>query len=258
MSGVTRRAFLASCAAGGLATSAGVGSAASDLGEYEAAWPEHVTLSYPESELLRYRPTYSTPSSPGDRPDQVYAVKASSPEYEYDVYQYWAWYHTQEGLSRWDSHRGDREPVYVYVDEHGTVREACYSGYHWYRARATEPLTYQPDGSDEERVQLRIMPTHHHYVMTDEIGADFDLEPLLTESKLFDEDTPETQYEAWLKNNWASALHPGAILGPDQMRYRATWYRDDTREGRLSRWSAWIDLRLAATPFGRDINTDLQ
>lgn len=249
----TRRKFLASLAAGsGAVLAAGRGTASEDLSEYQDGWPEHVTISYPEDELLRYRPTLSTASHTDDRPDQIYALKASSPEYDHDVYEFWAWYETQRGVSRWDSHLGDREPVYVYVDEHGTVREVCYSGYHWFRARSTEPLLY-----DDDRVQLRVVPTHHHYVMVDEVGADFDLSPLATGEKLFDESTARTQYEKWLYNNWSQSLHPGAILHPEIMRSRGTWYRDDTREARAARLSAWIDLRLAGLPFGPEVSTDL-
>jgi hypothetical protein len=179
------------------------------------------------------------------RPSKQYAWLATSPEEDDDVYCYWTYYVTQSGFSARDSHYLDREPVYVFVDEAGDVREVIYSAYHWLAGKTHVPNTVTD--SDGEHPTFRVAKRYHHYLQTTTEGVFVELEDL------------DDQFETWLANGWEDDLAVGAAQNPWIMRRRSSWWKDDTSGG-ISEQLSRLWLRLSKLP-GVNIrggaNTDL-
>lgn len=171
--------------------------------------PDHVTLTYDESWLQTYRPMLVLREL-DVRPNSMHAWRATSTEHDLDVGCYWAEYPYQQGVSEYDSHLGDHEPIYVLVDGNGDVDSVIYSGYHWLAARTESPTLY-----DGTHPQLYAVSPWHHYLMTGEQGEFVDLEPL-TES-----------FSSWLDNGLEDDLDPGSVVNPWTMTARSDWWRED-------------------------------
>lgn len=206
----TRRQYLkvlGAGAAGGAALPAVSGLAAADHGEQQ---PSHVTLEYDQAFLETYRPMLVLREL-DVKPLALYSWKATSPEYDTAVGVYWAEYTHQEGVSEYDSHFGDHEPVYVFVDEQsGDVEEVVYSGYHWLAARTRTPDLYA-----ETHPKLHVVSPWHHYFTTTEQGTLVETGDLTSE------------FQAWLDNGLEDDLAPGTVVNPWRMRTRSDWWRDD-------------------------------
>lgn len=182
----------------------------SDDPDHLGAKPDHVTLSFPRDLIERYRPLLEIRHL-NVRPAKQYAWLATSPEYNHDVYCYWTWYTHQEGLTAKDSHFGDREPLYCFVDKStGDVEFVVYSAYHWMANRAL-PTLHQ-----ETHPQLRVASRWHHYILTGEKGQFVDVDPL------------DNVFEDWLRNGWAEALAVGAAQDPALLKTRESWWRRGT------------------------------
>jgi len=239
----SRRSILAAAGgllagAGGAATSASVATA-----DHGAAQPDHVTLSYDQDTLEQYQPYVDISAGAEIRPTEWAAWTATSPEYEYDVHVYFLYWPSQITGRSADSHRRDREPVYVFVDsETGEIRETAYTAYHWFRWRERRPSTHVPDSGDEEHPTFRVVEPWHHYLQTDEVGEAFPVAPLGTEDGEPLATDEQTTYEQWLDTGWEEDLHPGAAQNPDSMRFRETWWRDGEESTLRTLWSLQISL----------------
>jgi hypothetical protein len=255
----TRRAFLRR---GTAVTAAAVGATTlAPTAVAERSPPPHVTLSFPREELESYRPLLDIPSGAEFSSPEWYGWKAESPEYDTTCLVYFAFYQGQRGWTRADSHRGDREPVHVYLDEYGTVTEVVYSAWHWMQASSSSPHLYDPD-SGGTHVTARTFEPHHQYKLTDENAG-----RLLPVNELgTSDDAPFTadldsdvQFERWLAQGWSEALHPGAATEPWIMRNRDSWWRDGTERYARAVWN--VQLQLAQFGFqslaGEAANTDL-
>jgi hypothetical protein len=256
----TRRGFMRASAA--VAGTAVLGTTATTVtAGHGDALPEHVTLSFPRDEMEAYRPLLAVPSTQEFSSPTFYGWKASSPEYDTDAYVYFAYYRGQRGWTRADSHRGDREPLYVFVDSYGTVAEVVYSGWHWMRASSTSPTLYEPQ-SGEQHPTARTYAPHHQYTLTDTAsGRLFPVEPLGTSdgAPFVADETSDVRFEQWLAQGWEEALHPGAAQQPWVMRSRDSWWRDGTERSARFVWN----LQLQFAQFGIEslageaANTDL-
>lgn len=250
---IGRRALLRGAAAGGIAGVCGLATQPGTvLADHGDAQPDHVTLSYDQQRLERYRPLVEIPHDAPVRPTAWKAWTAESPEYDYTAHAYVLHYESQVTGRSADSHRRDREPVYVFVDEDlGEVREVVYSAYHWLSYRERSPPTWIPEEDDGEHVTLRSVPPWNHYVQTETIGEKFDVDPLgTTDGEPFHPDPDrKTTFETWLDTGWEAALHPGAAQDPDSMRWRDAWWRDGEERWARTLWS--IQLRLAALGLTR-------
>lgn len=235
---MNRRSFVAAIGA----TAVGAGTVDVARADHENTEPpSHVTITFDESKLERYRPRLVTRNL-DVRPSKQYAWIASSPEHETDAYTYWTWYVTQKGVTARDSHYLDREPVYVFVDEDsGEIREVVYSGYHWLAARTTNPTTDLDD-----HALFRVVDRWHHYVeTTDDTGE-------LVELADLDDVFPE-----WLANGWEDDLEPGAAQNPwimasiDSGSARSSWWRENETFG-FNFSERWKRIQLKLGVAGAD------
>jgi hypothetical protein len=203
---MNRRQFLASTAAvvGGLSAANSTAAAADPYAEQ----PDHVTLAYPESRLQDYQPLLVT-SHLDIPPDYLYAWEASSPERDTDVLCYWAWYTAgQRGVAgQADSHVPDREGLYVFVSEDGSVEKVVMDGYHYLAATVPgDTLTY----SDSTQPRIHVIEPWHNYRTTTTPGEDVELRDL------------RDIYPAWLDNGWE--VDREAVVDPWTIQTKGDWW----------------------------------
>lgn len=216
-----RRAFLKKAGALsslgiGVTASAGIASA-THLGEQ----PEHVTITYDEDWLKQYQPALVFEKGTQDKLIGQFAWRATSTEYEEDVGVYWCSYTHQDGVSEYDSHLGDHEPLYVFVDsETGDVSRIIYSAYHWLAGRTTAPPL------DATHPKMHVVKPWHHYYTTPAAGSFADLYKLGSQESL-DDPNVTTTFESWLENGLEESLEPGTVVDPWIMKSRGDWWRDD-------------------------------
>lgn len=222
-----RRAFLR-----GLAGSAVLGGVASAT--HPRQQPDHVTITYDKATLEKYRPLLVT-SHLNVQPMALYGWIATSPEYEYDWHVYWAAYTHQNGVSSYDSHYGDHEPVYVGV-KNGQADRVLYSGYHWLKATAVgASIPLYQNTHPAFRV---IRPWHHFALDADKSGSFVEVRDL------------NDVFQAWLDNGLESALDPGAVVNPASMRSRPDWWQSDAAG--VSFNAVYVRALLAAGFHGGD------
>lgn len=205
-----------------LSTSVLSGSASTDedssddgdvTSEHWDASPEHVTIEYDEDWLQNYKPRLQLFHIPSERrPQYLAGWKATSPEHDTDVAVFFCYYSTQVGLTIWDSHLHDREPIYVFVDSTtGEIEEVLYTGYHWFKAETNDPPL------DGDRPVFHVVHPWNHYMEHPSPETayldDVEVEPLTD------------RFDVWLRNGWNESLHPGAATNPWIMRSRESWWR---------------------------------
>ena len=240
---MNRRTLLKTAAAGVV----GAVALSSPAVAFENAKPDHVEIYYDEELLRTYQPAVIDPprQNADERPQLWYGWVTESPEYDYITLVYFLKYRTQRGFVDSnplisDSHRYDREPAYVYVDPAlDEVRAASVTAYHWLAAQDTSPVTL--DSERGEHVQLRIIAPHNHYAYSDEeVGRydiDLDVEPLGNPAGgAFGNGDSRTTFETWLDTGWRKALHPPAVLDPDVMRYRDSWWAEGRETAFRRNW----------------------
>lgn len=207
---VTRRGFLIGVGTALVGGTAIAGTASADHWSHQ---PGSVTITYDEAALDAYRPRLVL-RGVNEIPD-LYGWIATSPDYDTDAYVYWSHYNIQEGVAPFglDSHFGDREPVYVFVDDTtGEIEEVVYSGWHWMAARTSSPNL----DAGEQHPKLQVAPRHHQYFQTPESGNLYDVGDLRDE------------FDQWLANGIEEALEPGTAVNPWRMQSRDDWWRDST------------------------------
>lgn len=245
---VSRRGALRAGAA--LLAAGGVGGALSApaAAEHDSSKPAYVTLSYNESMIERYQPLLILDGVEVE-PWDYHALVARSAESDLDVIVGFHKYPYQEGVSPFgeDSHLGDREPAYVYVDSTtGEPIKVQYSAYHWYE-NTVRYENLQTDSSGD-RAMLQVVPTHHQHRLYDGWKTEQEATDLPVKNLL------ET-YPGWLENGLHSEIHPGAVYNPqEEMQFRDSWWRDSAKgwfERSLDR--VWLQLG-----FGAAEHTDIQ
>jgi len=187
--------------------------------------PDHVTLSFNKSWLDAYQPRLIL-GQDDEKFLGLYSVRATSPEYDTDVAIYWSKYTHQSGVTSYDSHWGDHEPCYCYVDsDTGELQTVVASVYHWLSGKATA-ATVPTNGNQPI---LRVINPWHQYTAgresprTQEKGV----EKLLSESELLDIDV-ETKFEQILNNGLDEDLAFGSVLNPWIMLVRDSWWQRNT------------------------------
>lgn len=209
---VSRRGFLRAVGTGAVSLAALSAPAAAST-EHADAQPDHVSISYDQGTLETYRPRLVLEESDREKLIGLYGWTATSSEYDTDVHVYWTAYTHQEGVTSYDSHEGDHEPVYVLVDsETGAVREVVASVYHWLRGRTSTPPL------DGDHPELKVISPWHQYTAASETG------------ELFEVDDLTAVFDSWLSNGLAESLEPGTVYNPWTMagaNGREHWWRDD-------------------------------
>lgn len=230
----SRRKFIQQLAATGVGL--GVLSTTAS-GSHPSTKPSHVTLTYDQTALQRYRPKLELAPEDRDRLLGVHGWIATSAEYGYDWYVYFSEYSHQSGVTSYDSHLGDREPAYVAVDpDTGEVQRLVYSGYHWLAARAsgsTIPL------ADDTHPALRVINPWHHYTLgAPDQGQYFEVQDL------------NDVFEPWLQNGLEQDLAFRSVTSPATMRERSNWWQDDV--GGLSLTALRVNMALLRGADGAD------
>lgn len=214
---VTRRRFLKTAGTAAVSLAAVSGRARAT---HPSTQPEHVTIEYDPAILEESRPRFVF--EPADRRKLIgqYGWLATSPEFDTDCCVYWLSYTRQNGVTYADSHDGDHEPVYCFIDsETGEFREIIASIYHWTRGRSTN-IPMDADGHP----QLRVINPWHHYTAAEEAGELLEVKDL-TE-----------HWDAWLANGMEEDVEPGTVYNPWRMQGpggRGHWWRD-----------GWLDISL--------------
>lgn len=210
---ISRRRFLGTL---GASTLAGLTFTGTVAGDHFDQQPDHVTLSYPESRLQDYQPRLVMQDDDRDALIGHFAWQARSPEYETDALVYWASYTHQDGVTDRDSHLGDHEPIYLFVDsETGEIETVVASVYHWLAGKTTAgslPMT------DQHPILKVIHPWHQYTHPRDSTAGAVD--PVLYDL--------QNHFDEWLANGLESALAPGTVVNPWRMLARPHWWRRDT------------------------------
>lgn len=244
----TRREFLrsgvvtATVAGLGLDLSGDASATDPDQFPHTSAIPEHVSLTFDESWLARYRPRLSMSSADRELFLTTRAWKASSPEYDTDVGVYWQTYVGQNGVTSYDSHKGDHEPVYVFVDDSsGDVQHVAASVYHWLKGSAPPGVVPMAEATHPA---LRVIePWHQHTAATTDAGFYPEVTPLGTSTDIANPDAT-TVFEAWLENGLAGDLGVGVVTEPWSIQARESWWRRDL--GPISWTSLYVSARRLA------------
>lgn len=174
--------------------------------------PGHVSLTYDETLLKRYRPRLEV-SHLDVQPDYLYGWIATSSERNTDMACYWAWYTAgQTGLTDRDTHVPDREPVYVeFSPSSGEVLRVLYDEIHY-----TVGSTSTPPIHDVTHPKLHVInPWHNYELLNDGDGRDIDLNNM------------HDAYEGWLANGWN--VHRPSVVDPWIVSSRGDWWPDDLR-----------------------------
>ncbi len=179
---VTRRSVLAAGAtvAGFAATTGSVRAASTDLADVDEEF-SHVDTTY-ESDieaLEQFQPRLVMQSDDRTKFKHQLAYVARSEKYDTYACCYIARYSAQDGVGNADSHLGDTEPIYVFVNEDtDSPTEVVFSAWHWNAAGAMKAdANLSADRvSTATHVSLDVANPHHHYSLReDDRGVFYEL-----------------------------------------------------------------------------------
>jgi hypothetical protein len=171
--------------------------------------PEYVDLVYNTSVLEEFRPLVVTRTLDVTI-DPLYGWVATSAERDLNVAVYFGWRPTQAGVSEYDSHPGDREPIYVFYDPNTReIDEVVVDGYHYIATRyPASALTF----TDQKHARLQAVNPWAFYKKTQEEGVYIDLGNL------------HNRYQTWIDNGWG--VHRESVVNPWVIRRRGHWWAD--------------------------------
>lgn len=233
-------------AAGVALGSAVVGSAsASHEGDvWQTHKPDHVSVYYEDrlSLIETYQP-YLRTANLDVSPEAQYAAYFESSEYDTDAICYWLYLPTQQGLTSWDSHYTDREPIVVFVDENG-LDHVNYTGWHYIVARSYTPQTKSDNG---QNVHYTVSNPYHHYY-TEPDGSDTGVYVELNDFTAVVSD--------WFTNGWGADAD--VVMYPWLTNTRESWWPHDSWSG--VSWTeerAQLSLRVARIDPWSTVYSDL-
>lgn len=203
-----RRGGQAAAVATGAATLASPAAAAPS---WRDRVPEHVSIEFDEDALDTYRPALNLRDVDRGRLIGLYGWTARSPEYDTDAHVFWTSWTHQTGVTSYDSHRGDHEPFYVFVDsETGDVESVTFSYYHWNAQHSTAPPLY-----DGTHAQAYVVSPWHQYQLD------------ATATEFVDVLDLTGDFQAWLDNGLAESLGDDLVVEPWRMRTRGYWWKNN-------------------------------
>jgi hypothetical protein len=203
--------------------------------DHESDIPETHTVYYNESQLETYRPYLDTRTL-DVQPLALHGMIVESTEHDTTVYVYWVEYTHQDGVSEWDSHYGDHEPVYVFVDERGNVEKTVYSGYHWMAAR-----DYARNVENGTHPAYKVVNPWHHYVAVPEGSQEVSVYSTTPGEVPLKDLT--TSMPAWMDNGLEPHVAEGVVYDPWTMESRESWWNRNVWETR-GYWFARIYYTL--------------
>lgn len=186
--------------------------------------PSDSTISFDRAWLERYKPKLVLTDEDTEKLLGLYGWRVSSPNKETDAAVYWASYSHQEGVTSYDSHRGDHEPIVVFVDsETGEPDQVAASVYHWLKGLAS----YESVPRTGDRIVLDVISPWHHYTAGNPaLASDVDLFSLGTGEALRDPERT-TEFGAWVAGGLADDLAPVVVNPWDLLRpERGSWWQD--------------------------------
>lgn len=232
----TRRAFLASAAA----TAASAVTLGTVSAQETAFDPDDVTIEWDYDWLQQYRPGFKTTYQTMQRSNGLYAYRATSKEYEYDVACYWHRLTHQDGLPMLspDSHNYDHEPCYVFVNDSGNVEEVAYTHFHHFadvlEGEALSNALLAHETGDTTHVPLEIISPWHHYTVRSDLSED-DLVWVDVE------DTEGVSFlDTWTSRGAFESTQDETVFDPAVMRDRSSWWDESTMDYRFA--SIWYKL----------------
>jgi hypothetical protein len=189
--------------------------------------PEYVSLVYNESVLEEFRPLVVTRTLDVTI-DPLYGWVATSAEQDLNCAVYFGWRPTQAGVSEYDSHPGDREPIYVFYNPNTReVDEVVVDGYHYIASRYPASSLSFTDGT---HARFQAVNPWAFYRSTAEEGVNIDLANL------------HNRYETWIDNGWG--VHRESVVNPWTIRERGHWWRDTAAGVSVNRIIVGAGLRL--------------
>lgn len=196
----------------------------SALAAHEDSLPEGAYIEHDPDYLAEYQPRFLMNEEDVEVFEALRAWAVKSNDYATDALVYWMEYSEQEGVTQYDSHPGDHEPVYVFVDsERGIIREVVYSAYHWLAGRTYTPPT--TDGGTNPTMHV-VTPWHHTYP-TPAVGRKPEVKQL------------HDVFEDWLDDGMHEDLEPGLVHNPWRMASpggREHWWRGSVAGFSAKEW----------------------
>lgn len=184
------------------------------------AKPEDAEISFDEYRLRKFQPRFIMTQDARRRSQGLFGYVMESAEHDTFVCCYWHQMTHQEALpmASANSHLGDHEPVYVFVDEDSEeVETVVYTGYHWFAAEISgeDANLSQARAGYPTHVNLRVVDPWNHYTHEpDERGAFVDIESW------------GSHREAWKRNGFYDPAEVESIENPWTMLDRDGWWAD--------------------------------
>lgn len=190
------------------------------------AKPPDAQIVFDEAKLRKYQPKLVMSRDTRRMHKGMYGYVAKSSERDTDVYCYWNQLTHQDGLPfvGQDSHLGDHEPIFVYVNSStGELDRIIYSAGHWYAGEvlAENAVLTQSRASTETHASFAVDESHHHHSYTTEDGAFVSLNSW-----------PAVR-GAWQDNEFYEPVQPEAVENPWSMLDRPHWWEDGSRDAKI-------------------------
>lgn len=208
---------------------------------------ESTTIAFDEQYLYEYQPMLRLNKVTREQYKGLYGYVARSEEHETDALCYWSQLTHQNGLPgvRADSHLGDHEPIYVFVNsETGGVEEVVYTAYHWFTGSVEigdDPsAALQTEGSDSPtHATFSVVPEWHNYQFNaEQTGA-------LVELKSW----PAVR-ETWVQNGFYEPANVEAIEDPWQIREANSWWEEGSIDAQIA--GIWANIGDTLGWYGAD------
>lgn len=214
--------------------------------EWEAK-EENTIIEFDEQYLYEYQPKLRMSPEVRESQKGLYGYVARSADRDTDVLCYWSQLTHQDGLpgARADSHLGDHEPIYVFVNsESGDVEEIVYSAYHWFTGTAeigdTPSASLATIRADKPtHATMTVVDPWHHYRFTPGEAAAF------VELKSW----PEVR-ETWIRNGFYDPADVATIEDPWSIRDSDGWWKKNSVDGRLA--GVWARIGDILGWYGAD------
>lgn len=210
------------------------------------AKPDSVSIAFDEQYLHEHQPMLRMSARAREEHKGLYGYVATSSEQDTDALCYWNQFTHQDGLPsvRADTHLGDHEPIYVFVNSKtGEVEEVVYSDYHWFTG--SESINSPSDQLATARTQDPTHPVlsvsakwHNYQYAAGETGAFVELRSW-----------PAVR-DTWVQNGFYESADVSAIENPWEIRDLDSWWQRDSFDHRVA--GVWARVGRTLGWFGAE------